>query len=192
MDGVAVEAAGARVGVGNKLGAVIGQYRLASGDAGQNAFAPAGETREKVRFDKTFGDQQVGVQRMSVEPKRATRGQGAEVAQAGEVFAVVKDEPLGVADAVAELGPQLAVRRGPVAAGGDQNSDRDLRIAAAQPLQQDGKSDMAGHGAGVVAGNHCHRLLAGGQRLQSLRADRVVESLVDASLLLIQRGRYAV
>ena len=178
-------------GVGDELGAVVRQNGLASGDAGQDALAAAGKACKEMGLDKAIRDQQVGIQRVPVEPQRAARGQDAEVAQAGAGLAVVNDDPFRIANPVAKLGAQFAVAGGPVATGGDQNRDADSGVAATQPCQQKRQGDVAGHGAGVVAGDDRRRLLPDRQRLKQRGFDRVIQGLFDAVSLVVQRRRRA-
>ena len=179
MDGVVLQHAGGGVGAGDGLVGVVLVDGGGVADAGQDALAPAREPGEEVRLDEALGDQQVAVQRQLVDPQLGAGGQAADILEVVVLKGFVDGDLLVVDDLVAEHPALLLLGGGAVQPGGDQDGDVGVGAAGADLLQQNGQGELAGHRAGVVAGDDHHRMLALGQLPQAGGADGVGEGVAD-------------
>ena len=186
VDGVALQHAGDRVGIGDGLVAVVLVDGGGVADAGQDALAPAGEAGEEVRLDEALADQQVAVHGDLVAEELGAAGQVAHLDEVVRLKGVVHGDLLVVHDGVAEHAPLLLLGGGPVQAGGDEDGDVRVRVAGADLRQQDGQGQLAGHSAGVVAGDQGDLLLAHGQLPQGLGADGVRQGVLHQFRLALR------
>ena len=92
MDGVALQDAGAGLGMGYKLRTMVGEHRFPGRDTGQHALSAAGETGEEMGFYEAFCKQQVGLHRQPVDTARAAGGKGSDIHKFFPVIAVVNHD----------------------------------------------------------------------------------------------------
>lgn len=148
---IAVQNAGPRLRVHNELGTVIRQNRPAGSDSGKHAFAAAGKAGKKMRFDKTFGNQQVRFRRQPADDQVSAGRQFSQMHQLRIVSGVMHRNFLTFHNLRAELFNQLRLRRRTVETGRNQNRNINAGIPPAQPFQNLRHDDPARNGARVIA-----------------------------------------
>ena len=135
---------------------------------------------------KALGDHQISLGDQLVQPQLAAGGQCAHQDEVFVLVCVVDDQLLPVTDGVAVLGALFRLRGITVHAGGDEDGDVRLGIGSPDLLQVDRQRDGAGQGAGVIAGDDDHLVLAFGQLAQWRGADRMRQRRAHQLLLIRQ------
>ena len=182
-----------RVGTGVRHGlvAVVFVDRPFGTNAGQDALASPGKTREEMGLHKAFRHQQVAFGGQPVHLKHRAGGQSTQLDKLLRGEGVVDGDLLMIDDLVAEHAALFLLRGGTVQTGGDENGNVRVGIARANFLQQQGQGDLAGHGPGMVAGNDDDVPFAFRQRPQTGRVDGMLQR-VQHQLFLTFFGMKAV
>ena len=130
-------------------------------------------------LNKAFSHQQVTFSGQLVDVEVRTGGQHAHVDELIRIKCVVDGDFLMIHDGIAKHAALLFLGGGAVQAGGNQDGDIGVRVALADLIQQDGQSDLAGDGAGVVTGDQHHFLFPLGQVTQARGGNGMLQCLMN-------------
>ena len=92
MDRIVLQYAGSGERACNRLVGMVLVDRGGVADPGKDTLPAAGKSREEMRFDEAFSDQQLGLHRQLVDDQPSAGGQDARVLELGIVAAVMDDD----------------------------------------------------------------------------------------------------
>ena len=153
MDGVSLQNPCAGLGAVDEFRAMVCQNRDLAGNARQDGFTAARHAGEEMRFNKTFRNEQVSISCHLVDAAVPTRWQRADADHVFVVAADMDDEFFMFRNFLAVFINQFFLRRSPVHARCDEDSNIDIRVPFAQFCQELRHDDVARYRAGMVAGN---------------------------------------